>query len=121
MDLASQSVKIWAEADANKALEMFNKGASYETLRVHFGRTRGSIAGLINRFRHKKLVTRDAAPLKIHKARRQKHADPIAIAIVQKAPIKERRVRLRLIESDTEVTFAELQHFHCRFPFGDDC
>lgn len=121
MGLASQSVKpIWAEKDAHKALEMFNSGASYETLRVHFGKTRGSIAGLINRFRTKGLTVRTVEKVKVHKARRPKKADPIALAIVDKpSQGTSKRIRLRMIESDTEVTFAELQHFHCRYPFGD--
>lgn len=122
MGLASQSVKVpvWAKVDADKALEMFNAGASYGTLEVHFQKSRGSIAGLINRFRVKGLAVRSIERVKVHKARRPRRPDPIAVAIIAKPPqVAPKRIRLRMIENDTEVTFAELQPYHCKYPFGD--
>lgn len=123
MDQASHSDKPvpWLKEDALKALDLFNnERLSYSELASRFGRTVGSIAGLINRFRAKKMVTLPfERPIK--KKKRLKKADPIAIALVINsiALRKVHRVRFRLIESDTEVTFAELQSHHCRFPFGD--
>lgn len=112
----------WSKEDALRALNLFNKKHySYGSLAAEFGRSRSSIAGLISRFRAKGLVTPTLKrPTK--KKKRIKNADPIVVALVKNAAalqLKERRVRLRLIESDTEVTFAELQPYHCRFPFGD--
>lgn len=128
MGLASQSLvesyEVWAQTDAKRALDMFNSGKSYNEIAIEFKKTKGSIAGLINRYRKKNMVlTAAERPRKAHKPGpkpgAKKRSDPIAVAIVAKPPIREHRFRLRLIESDTEVTFEQLQSFHCRFPFGD--
>lgn len=113
----------WSKNDAQRALSLFNEEHySYGNLAAEFGRSRNSIAGLISRFRAKGLVTPTPKRPVIKKKKHAKRADPIVIALVKNAAalqLKERRVRLRLIESDTEVTFTELQSYHCRFPFGD--
>lgn len=133
MDLASLRGKgripfaaQWTDETFKLLLELYSQKASYETLAVHFGKTRGQISGMIDRAAKKGLVKR-------HNIRQNQHTSPLLVkprsqvlacneATVVKRVItakKKRRVRLRLITDENQVTFAELEPHHCRWPIGD--
>lgn len=107
----------WSKEDAEKALQLFNNKTSYGEIAVRFNRTRNAVAGLISRFRKKGLVvSKHESPVIRKKRATPERLNPIKVVEVVLRP---HRVRLRLIVNETEVTFAELEPHHCRWPIGD--
>lgn len=121
----------WTAEEITKVIKLFNDGFSMGMIAEDTGRSRGSISGKIDRARKAGLL-RPAVEKTTAQSRNvfQSHKNlrantgliakglmprPVRLIVVA----KKERVRLRLIESDTAVTFAELEFHHCRFPFGD--
>lgn len=142
MDLASlsnevrheelpQLVQGWANEDFFKLLEMYKNKCTLQTMVVHFKSTRGKISGLLHRARANGLVEQAhrgqiAQPKSVAKEVKPacEKVDPASVKVaklVQRLAKQKskRRVRLRLIESEHAVTFADLEPHHCRWPIGD--
>lgn len=117
-------VEGWSNADFYKLLQMYERKTSLTNLAMFFDKTKGQIAGLIDRAVQKGLVKRHGA---VQKAQPVKEVKSVAILPFNEAAFvkrlaskpKKRRVRLRLIDGTQQVTFAQLEPHHCRFPFGD--
>jgi hypothetical protein len=110
--------KAWSEAEYLDVAEMYNNHISMTLIGEKYNVTRSSISGMINRLRRRKLI--HTKPLKPKMPRVRKHYTYSEATVTARSrPHKRRRLRLRLIESDTAVTFAELQPWHCKWPFGD--
>ncbi len=123
-----QLVAGWENTEFFKLLTMYEQKCSLLTLAVHFGKTRGQIAGLLHRAAQKGLVNRlflrhMPLPEKVLAAQRKitladHHTQKLATRIRAVKP-KKRRVRLRLIDDSNQVTFGQLEPHHCRWPIGD--
>lgn len=107
------------------------------------GTTRGAIAGVIGRQRKKGIVARQIQPkfrksckslmprVKPQIAIAEPHvvpqigpqvprlSEPDLFKPIPIRPTKKKRMRLRMIENETEVTMKELQPHHCKYPIGD--
>lgn len=137
MDLASQLKPIsnwrgvgtvWTTEEITKVVGLFNDGHSMGKIAQQVQRSRGSIAGKLDRARKAGLLKPAAEKpnrniFKSHKNLREnivaKHQEKLLYVRQPEVIKKKDRIRLRLIESDTEVTFAELEAIHCKWPFGD--
>lgn len=135
MDLASHSSRLsivkplitgWEGDKLAELLKMYTDKCSLETMAAHFQRTRGSISGAIWRARQKGLVTsvrlsvERPAPKPVQKPKPPVNPGTIALAQRLTVPkVKKQRVRLRLIDDQNHVTFAQLELHHCRWPIGD--
>jgi len=118
---------VWTEEDHNEALEMYRADKSMEEIGVKFGKSRSAIAGIIHRARKNGLL--NDVQLKRSTPNKYKgippRPEPVKVAKmflkapVMVVPVKPKRIRLRLIDNDTAVTFAELKECHCRWPFGE--
>lgn len=121
----------WTAEEITKVIKLFNDGFSMGMIAEDTGRSRGSISGKIDRARKAGLL-RPAVEKTTAQSRNvfQSHKNlrantgliakglmprPVRLIVVA----KKERVRLRLIESDTAVTFAELEFHHCKWPLGD--
>jgi len=121
--------KAWTSEEITVVINLFNDGHSMGKIAEDVGRSRGSIAGKLDRARKagllkpagEKVISRNI--FKSHKNLRANTAliarglmpRPARLVLVK----KKERVRLKLIESDTAVTFAELQPTMCKWPMGD--
>lgn len=138
MDLASLQAEIklgmpplitgWTNEDFVKLLQMYEANCAPSTLAVHFKKTRGQIAGVLWRAQQKGLIEPKRKFLKPRVAKPK--PDPavtlnkiMTAQLIRKLIVKKvrktRRVRLRLVDASNEVTFAELEPHHCRWPIGD--
>lgn len=121
----------WTIEEVTRVIKLFNDGFSMGMIAEDTGRSRGSIAGKIDRARKAKLLKpavekTTAQSRNVFKSHKNLRANtglmakglmprPARLLIVP----KKERIRLRLIENDTEVTFAELQPNMCKWPLGD--
>lgn len=106
--------RLWNAEDKAEAIQMYKDGASYTQIGVKLDRTRGQVAGKLNRENvlKKRVRVRELPKPRIFA---EGHSQ-----ITLKKPIQtQRRVRLKLIESDTAVTIKELEGHHCKWPLGD--
>lgn len=134
--------KIRAEMPEYKELmvevvEYWRSGLSQRSIATKIGITPGQVAGIIHRERKRRgdlwvpskfmrMVPKEK-PAKPKKEASQKPHTLVdgkivhRIAAMREAPPapKQPRIRLRLVEADTEVTFAQLMHHHCRWPLGE--
>lgn len=124
---AIQLVAGWSNEEFFKLLEMYSNKCTLAAMATHFGRTKGQISGLLFRARqngliqqvHRSIIVKVSPPAEV-----APKVDPASInelKLVQRLrqKAKKRRVRLRLIEDQNQVTFAELEPHHCRWPIGD--
>lgn len=116
----------WEDDKLAELLKMYTDKCSLETMAAHFQRTRGSISGAIYRARKKGLVNsvrftvEKAAPASAPKPKPPVNPGTVALAQrLSKQRFKKQRVRLRLIDDQNQVTFAQLELHHCRWPLGD--
>lgn len=123
-------------------LEMFRAKKTMSEIGNVLGKTKGAIAGIISRARDKGFLPdmppekrraheRAGRPIKNLEPseggprKHRKSAMPLMVKrLLSKATTmaleeKPKRIRLKLIDSPTAVTFAELEPHHCRFPQGD--
>ncbi len=121
-----QGHRIWTDGEIKDIMTRVSLKESYSFISEAHHTTRNAIAGIVKRQREKagiKAVKR-APP----KPKKQSMLAPFrpttnftfnpGFALRPKAaPVK--RVRLKLIENPTYVTFDELKPHHCRWPFGD--
>ena|SRR5579862_2425825 len=107
-------------------IEKFNAGVSMSIIAAEHNTTRGAVSGLISRARNggvgKDIVKAkrpngavEARP-KIHNWAKPKMERPKMVNLEAKEP---KRIRLRVVESDCEVTFEQLEFHHCHYPLGD--
>lgn len=119
----------WTDEEKKIAIAMFTDGFSMGAIGDKLGRTRNAVSGQLDRHRRKangtqttklrrgsKVVAKAVSKPKVDK-RIPKTTK--SFPWIPKKTRKVHRVRLRLIESETAVTFAELQPHHCKFPSGD--
>lgn len=101
----------------HEAIRMYHDGMSYTQIGMALGKTKGQVAGKLNRA--DVLKTRTIVRKPPHAP---KKADRLPITFrfkcVKQGP-RAPRVRLRLIESHMEVTLQELTSNTCRWPLGD--
>jgi len=134
VSVKEKAVKVWSNAQKADIITMFNEGHSMGRIGDKYGVTRNLIAGIIHRERAKgkaaltpvkerqaKFLPRDA---KFTKPKGSPSVQPAPKGLptgsfLLKPPIKEPRVRLRMIESDNAVTFAQLESHHCKWPLGN--
>jgi GcrA cell cycle regulator len=90
---------VRTDEQRREIIQLFSEGNTMASIANKMGCTRGAVAGVIYRYRQKGSQLR--AP---------------KIAPVSE-PIK--RIRLRLIEDNTEVTMKQLQPHMCKYPIGD--
>lgn len=114
------------DAQRQEIMEMFNEGLSMGIIADKLGTTRGAIAGVISRQRKKGVLARQIQP-----QYRKLSSKPTPVtehvpipqwfkaSVVSVKPVKKKRIRLRLIDNDTEVTLLELQPHQCKYPLGD--
>lgn len=123
--IRTQLLKGWEDEQLAELLKMYTARCSLETMAAHFQRTRGSISGAIFRARQKGLVDRvravavgKPAPAPVLP---KPPVNPGTIALANRLRVvpKAKRVRLRLIADQNQVTFAQLKQHHCRWPIGD--
>lgn len=115
----------WSNEDFELLLKMYSDKVPLVSLAAHFKKTRGQISGVIFRARERGLVgavrvnvVKPPPPPKAPKATVNFSTVRLAAKLAVPVP-KKPRVRLRLIENSTVVTFAELEPHHCRWPIGD--
>ena len=117
----------WTKEEIELAIELFKQGKSQTEIGKKLHRSANSVAGKINRSRKsgvdfpRRVIEykkkKEPVAAKPKKAARK---EPPKVVEAPPPPIeKVKRVRLKLIDSDTAVTFAELEHHHCRYPMGD--
>lgn len=104
----------WSQEHSDTAKSMYLGGKSYGDIGLAVGKTRGQVAGRLNRMNVLKTRKAKAAPVELSTA-----ALPNRLIKVAVNPPKAKRIRLRVIESKTAVTFAELENHMCRWPLGD--
>jgi hypothetical protein len=119
----------WTKFGIESVLADFGTGKQITEIAKLYNTTRGSISGVIARAR-----LRGEFPLPIKSptkgVRKRKTVsgpryDPVELRLIAaikqlgKKPPEQHRVRLRVIESDTEVTLEQLQSHHCKWPIGD--
>jgi hypothetical protein len=119
----------WSDEDRAKIIEMFNNGSSSGSIASEFGATRNAIIGIIHRARKKDptKVRRDfERPIKPKEEKPKREAPklklskpPLLTPTSAEIEAMEARIRLRVIDSETAVTMAELEPHHCKFPHGD--
>lgn len=130
----------WTEKEIETAIKMKNEGASMTTIGNAVGKSRNSVAGKIHRLRMKPNSGIDAAQRKYqtHKSIPKTKPSPVRTPIYSidelvkritpenvhpeipiSPPVEQRRIRLRIVTSETAVTITELQPRHCRYPLGD--
>jgi GcrA cell cycle regulator len=110
---------IWSDEDKQKLVKLFSEGYSQGAIVKEMPhKTRGAVAGQINRLRIKLGIT--VAPRrasgKSPKVVVEKRPPRIAKMVTVEKP---KRVRLVMVDSDTRVTHNELEAHHCRWPIGD--
>lgn len=89
------------------------------------GKSRNAVAGQITKLRRKGLLP--PTEIRIQKRIRVKLVDvpsipkvqPLPPNIIFLVPTEKRRIRLKLVETDTAVKLVELESHHCRWPLGD--
>lgn len=117
-------MKGWTDEAFQELLTMYTNKVSLKNLAVHFQKTRGQISGTIFRAREKGLVgsvlTKVVKPPPAPKAPKPPvNPGTVHLALRLQTPKVKKRMRLRLIEDDNRVTFAQLEPHHCRWPFGE--
>jgi GcrA cell cycle regulator len=122
-------VKGWSNEEFFKLLEMYGNKCTLATMVAHFQRTRGQVSGVLHRARAKGFIEQinpSKLPNMPQQAKPEKpKVDPVTVReselvkrLMQHVQ-KKKRVRLRLIEDQNQVTFAELEPHHCRWPIGE--
>lgn len=129
--------------EVQTVLRMYREKISMSKIGREIGKSRAAVAGIIHRSRKRGLLS--DRPLHKFAVNRTKNFNPKLVTVakatnpilptvrrstpfkpkpalapmlsVPKAPIP--RVRLKLVDSPTAVTFQELQPHHCRWPIGD--
>jgi GcrA cell cycle regulator len=131
MDQASQAITDEAviekiletrSPELEKLIVLYEQGLSYADIGVAMGGwTRGQVSGKLWRAGAlKRRADQSRGGPKKKKERTTKHA-----LIYTRLPLspepesKPKRIRVRLIDTDNEVTLVELEPHHCRFPLGD--
>lgn len=104
----------WSQEHSDTAKKMYLAGKSYVEVGLAIGKTKGQVAGRLRRMNVLKtrFVVKPVVVL-------PKATVPNRLIKVAGNPPKVKRVRLRVIESQTAVTFAELEKHMCRWPLGD--
>lgn len=107
--------------ELEKLIALYEQGLSYADIGVAMGGwTRGQVSGKLWRAGalKRRADQSKGGPKKKHRAPSPTlvyvKPDPLPESIVE-----PKRVRVRLINTDTEVTLMELEPHHCRFPLGD--
>lgn len=116
----------WIEEDVEVVTKMYGEGHSMGSIGRAVGRTRGGVAGKISRLRaqkNKNITPKKSLPSKPKFRKRQElkspNNTPYMKVAADAASAKPRRIRLKLIESDTAVTLLERQPHQCCWPLGD--
>lgn len=123
--------RVWTVAQRIDIIKMFNENFSMGVIADKYGCTRGCISGIINRER--KAGNKTIKARQIGYRAKSEHQTILKTAgkperpkglplgsFLLKEPIKkESRVRLTMVESDTAVTFKELESHHCKWPMGN--
>lgn len=112
-----------------RVIELFNEKRSQSIVAEELQLTRGQVSGIIHRARQKGVFAAIVRPKLRNGA---KEAQPKVAKVKRTTPfrekprmfstdemVKEKRRRLRLVQSDEEVTFEQLQTHHCRFSYGE--
>lgn len=129
VSVGDKVTRVWSPNKKLDIIKMFNDGYSMGVIGDKYSCSRGCISGIINRERKRgnkavkgrqvQFVGRGPDKTKI----RTNFGKPIkGLAInsfISKPPVKVPRVRLKMIESTTAVTFAELESHHCKYPLGN--
>lgn len=106
----------WPPEQKLDIMAKFNDNWSMGEIAFKYETKRSAIAGLISRMRKQHDIPMKKVGLKPGaKAKGAPKGRPIAV----KPPKPKKRLRLKLIDSNTAVTFAELRLHHCRWPVGD--
>lgn len=112
-----------------RVVELYNERKSSSVVAAELNLTLGQVAGIIYRARRFKSnichgvvrpKLRNGAPEaqpKISKAKVTLRRRPKMFSDIE--AVKEKRRRLRLVQSEYEVTFEQLETHHCRFPYGE--
>lgn len=115
---------LWTHEQMQTLITM-HQTSSMGAIANAVGKSRNAVAGQITKLRRKGLL----APPRIAtlKRIRVKLVDVPSIPKVQSqppniiflVPTEKRRIRLKLVETDTAVKLVELENHHCRWPLGD--
>jgi GcrA cell cycle regulator len=112
--------------ELEKLIALYEQGLSYADIGAAMGGwTRGQVSG--------KLWRAGALKRRANQSRggpkKKKERTPKPTLVYMRPPLPPepksetestpRRIRVRLIDTDTEVTLMELEPHHCRFPLGD--
>lgn len=113
----------WGPEEKAEAIEMFNsKKYSMGAIADKFNRSRNAVAGLLHRHRQAEGFTTPKASGRPRKADKRIPTTVVSVPFIRMAtrkPPKKQRIRLRLIENETAVTFKELEPHMCKWPLGD--
>jgi len=113
----------WTLDEILRMVELYNKHYSMSAIGNDLGKTRNAVAGQIRKTRLKGIHKIDGKRHQWHGQIRTTPLVPVTPKPVKAVKVtathQPKRIRLKLIESNTAVTFAELEPHHCRFPFGD--
>ena len=120
-----QGHRIWAASEVEDIIRRAGLKESYSEIAKIYHTSRSGIAGLLKRQRDKagiQAVKREPKPKKVAKAPFKPKGNftfnpGFALRPVKAVPVK--RVRLKLVENPSYVTFQQLQPHMCRWPFGD--
>lgn len=117
-------------------ISTYRTGLTYRQVAEKLGISPGQVAGVVHRMRKKlgdvhvpSRMMRTFIKDPVEKPKKATPQKPVTavdgnlvnrIQVMRETPSpKTPRVRLRLVETDTEVTFAQLEHHHCRWPLGE--
>ena len=119
--------KEWTDAERETIIDMFNAKNSIGIIANHFGVTRNSIVGTINRLRKNKTVLNGKMVLAANERYIRRGHKTLAgdkppysnpHVLLKQQQEKPQRVRLRIVPPE-KVTFKQLQYWMCRYPEGD--
>ena len=121
--ISVNGVKFWTDEGREIVVEKYKAGKSLSLIAEELHTTLGSIAGLVSRARKKNLLPPASGRKpkeKLVKQKPKKGTDPLSLKFKKATSVQlTNRVRLKVVDSQTAVTFEELKAHHCRFPLGD--
>lgn len=112
----------WTPEEKEKITKLYLDGVPMSAIGAQFGVTRGAIAGHIHRMGLTRGKSLSQQWHEREALKQKKVKEPPKLRVISGpriVPQVKKRIRLKLVDSNTAVTLLELQAHHCRWPIGD--